>query len=511
MLPADAGRTRAHPESLKDAVARLAPWAVFLTATALLLRPILITSIAADDLLNPFSQIYHAGTGIDPILRHTIHDVSATGHFNYIGQAIGNLVVLVYTYLIGNFSIRYSLVYGLSRYLSYVITFLVAARALRDLGGLIGLRIGVWRSRFVVLLLFAAILQIHVPWSNDPVASYPLAGYVTAAIGIGFISLYMRVHETQKIAHAVWAGAVGVVAVLYYEFNTFAVLAVAPLIAVSLWQARSSRPLLVRRLAVSAICVVPAAITTLYFYFRNKAASADYTGTAMSLADPFFRTFRNGIFGAFPAASWGVANDWLPNPIRPTTQSVMVPLVGIAIILVAINRSERSSGEPARVPAGKLLLASSPFLVYWAGATFTQAATLKVQQEAVRLGQVYNYYAVGSTCFVVVSLLVFLWFRPRLSGWRFRAVGSRLLVAVVALLTVAQFVVNWNVMVQFNGATSGSSRLMIAFADAPPMDQRCAALDTWKTMGWPEYYWLDMELGLNAAYRIYKNEEFCKR
>lgn len=508
---ADSGKSESTPDSLKEALLRLIPWAEFLAAVAFLLRPILITNIAADDLLNPFSQIYHAGTALDPILRHTVHDVGATGHFNYIGQAVGNIVVLIYTYLIGNFSLRYSMVYGFSRYLSFVITFLVAARAIRDIGALIGLEFAVWRTRFLVLLLFAATLQIHVPWSNDPVASYPLAGYVTAAIGIAFISLYVRVFHTHRVTDAAWAGLVGVLAVQYYEFNTFAVLAVAPLIAVSLWQVRNSRADFTRRLLTAAICVVPAAITTLYFYFRNKAASADYTGTAMSLSGPFFRTFGNGMVGALPASSWRIANDWLPNPIRPTTQSMSSVLCGLAILLIAMKFSRRNPTRDGQTPAGGLLLVVSPFIIYWLGATFTQAATLKVQQEAVRLGQVYNYYAVGSTCFVVVSIIAVTWLRPHFTRARLQAHASKALIVTVSLLAVAQFVVNWNVMIQFNGATSGSSRLMIAFAEAPPMEKRCAALDTWKTMGWPEYYWLDMELGLNAAYRIYRNEEFCKR
>jgi hypothetical protein len=42
------------------------------------------------------------------------------------------------------------------------------------------------------------------------------------------------------------------------------------------------------------------------------------------------------------------------------------------------------------------------------------------------------------------------------------------------------------------------------------MEERCAALNSWKTMGWPEYYWLDMELGLNESYKIFHGEAFCE-
>jgi hypothetical protein len=155
----------------------------------------------------------------------------------------------------------------------------------------------------------------------------------------------------------------------------------------------------------------------------------------------------------------------------------------------------------------RVLVVCSPFVLYWAGATFTQASTLKVQMEAVRLGQVYNYYAVGATCFallLVIGLFLINWSRVH-------AVLQLGLFAFALLFGAYQYIVNWNVMVQFNGATSGGSQLLVAFAERPPMPERCNALNVWKSVGWPEYYWLDMELGLNQSYKIYHGEPFCEQ
>jgi hypothetical protein len=60
-------------------------------------------------------------------------------------------------------------------------------------------------------------------------------------------------------------------------------------------------------------------------------------------------------------------------------------------------------------------------------------------------------------------------------------------------------------------ALSGNRNLLVAFADKPPMVQRCAAFEAWKAMGWPEYYWLDMELGMNATYLKFHGQEFCRK
>jgi uncharacterized membrane protein YvlD (DUF360 family) len=153
-----------------------------------------------------------------------------------------------------------------------------------------------------------------------------------------------------------------------------------------------------------------------------------------------------------------------------------------------------------------VFIGCSPFVIYWLGATFTQTSTEKVQLEAVRIGQVYNFYAVGVVCLAIVSIILL-----SLVNWRGVPVLVRTgLFTVVLLFGAYQYVVNWNVMIQFNGVTSGSQNLLVAYAEMPPMEERCAALNSWKTMGWPEYYWLDMELGLNESYKIFHGEAFCE-
>jgi hypothetical protein len=141
------------------------------------------------------------------------------------------------------------------------------------------------------------------------------------------------------------------------------------------------------------------------------------------------------------------------------------------------------------------------------GATFTQTSTIKVQQEALRIGQVYNYYAVGAVCSAAIVAVLLM----RVDFSKLKFITKSSLIALLFTFGAFQFVVNWNVTTQFNGALSGNRNLLVAFADRPPMVERCQAFDAWKSMGWPEYYWLDMELGMNESYRIYHGEEFCKR
>lgn len=507
---ADLGRKVSDSDNQAvQSFARLWPWICYVLATGLLLRPILITTVSADDLINPFTQIYHAGTSIDSVMRRTWNSTSATGHFNYVGQSIGSVVVMIWTYLIGNFGIRFSAVYAATKFLVYLFCLVVGAAAIRSALSFMGINMSAWPARIWILIVTATFLQIHVPWSNDPVASYPLAGFLTAAIGVMFIVFVIALSNSESLVKAFVVGIFGVFAVLYYEYNSFAILSVAPILLYGFWQDRKSKTDLIKRVKLSLLFVGPAAITTAYFYLSHKAASANYNGTALSFQAPFAKTFVNGVASTFPASSWKIAHEWLTGPLSRPTQSWLPYVFGLVVLgSMYPLRSRWGSRQFIReVKWQGVFIGCSPFIIYWLGATLTQTATEKVQLEAVRIGQVYNFYAVGVTCLAIISIVLL-----SLVNWRNVPTLLRsVLLTMVLFFGAYQYIVNWNVMIQFNGATSGSRNLLVAYAEKPPMEQRCAALNTWKTMGWPEYYWLDMELGLNASYEIFHGELFCKQ
>ncbi len=504
----DHNASNSHNQAAQS-FARLWPWICYVLATALLLRPILITTVAADDLINPFSQIYHAGTSIDAVMRRTWSSTSVTGHFNYVGQSIGSVVVMIWTYLIGNFGIRFSTVYAATKFLVYLSCLVVSAAAIRSALSFIGINMSAWPARIWILIVTATFLQIHVPWSNDPVASYPLAGFLTTAIGVTYIVFVIALSNSNSLVRAFVVGIFGVFAVLYYEYNSFAILSVAPILLYGFWQDRNSKTVLIERMKKSLLFVGPAAVTTVYFYISHKAASANYSGTALSFKAPFAKTFVNGVASTFPASSWKIAHEWLTGPLSRPTQSWLPYFFGLVVLgSMCPLRSRWGSRQFTReVKWQGVFIGCSPFVIYWLGATFTQTSTEKVQLEAVRIGQVYNFYSVGVVCLAIVSIILL-----SLIEWRKVPVLFRSgLFTMVLLFGAYQYIINWNVMIQFNGVTSGSRNLLVAYAEKPPIDQRCTALNSWKTMGWPEYYWLDMELGLNKSYEIFHGELFCKQ
>jgi hypothetical protein len=498
-----------HRSAALVRLAQIGRWLVFLAATALLLRPVLLTAVVADDLINPFSQAYHAGTSIGSILDRTWHFVSITGHFNYVGQTIGSLTVLFWTYLISDLGIRYSSVYAITKFLIYLLCIIVGSRLLRETTKYAGIEIGKWHSRIWVLVGLAGTIQLHVPWSNDPVASYPLAGYLTTSIGLGFLFLAFVGITRSSYGWASLSGVFGSLAVLYYEFNSFAILASAPVIGVIVWRSRNSKSSILRNFLISFISVGPAAVTTVFFYLRNRAASANYTGTAVSFGGRFPTAFRNGLISALPGSSWPIARDWLGHDIQfvyPSVRNFLLGILCIAALLAFVRREIRIKRTRRNTDKVFLLAVVAGLLIYWFGATLAQTSTIKIQDESRRVGQVYNYYAVAGTCFVLVCVALLI-----LVPWERLA---RPLIAIIVAIAIGfsgyQYTVNWNVLAQFNAIMKPSRDLLAAYADRPSMAKRCAAFNQWKAMGWPEYYWLDMQLGLDKLYQRYQGEAFCK-
>jgi hypothetical protein len=328
-------------------------------------------------------------------------------------------------------------------------------------------------------------------------------------IGLLYIYLVFRIFEKSTYLRAFVTGIFGALAVLYYEFNLFAVLSVTVILAHWLWLHRGDKRALIRATTLSSLVILPGLATTAFFYLKNKSASANYTGTSVSFDTPFPKTFLQGIIGALPAGGWNMSFSWLPNPLSFSSSYIIQFVIGILLVsFTYFARPIRQAiHDKKNVTLFRVFVDISPLLIYWVGATLVQASTIKVQQEAIRIGQVYNFYAVGVVCLALIVAYI-----STLIDWRkIRQSLKILLLGVLLSFGAFQYVINWNITNQFNMALSGNRNLLVAFAEKPPMAQRCAAFEAWKAMGWPEYYWLDMELGMNANYLKFHGQEFCTK
>ncbi len=118
-------------------------------------------------------------------------DVFRNGHFNVIGQVFGAWVFTAWSYLI-SWGVRFSLIYAATKFVVIVGCAIAAGRLLRTLGAMVGWRPSPWRARVLATTVLLVTLQVHVPWGSDPVGSFPLFGYLPAAIGLLAMDVALR-------------------------------------------------------------------------------------------------------------------------------------------------------------------------------------------------------------------------------------------------------------------------------------------------------------------------------
>ena len=481
-------------------------WGFYIASLWLVFRPALLTHVVADDFINPFGQAHNAGFSISSIINYTVDNTWLAGHFNYSGQVIGSLATFVLTYLITDLSFHYVTVFAVLKFVVFVITVEVATNTLVRIIESFGRQCSRWNARLILMLTFGLMLQIHVPWSNDPVASYPLAGYGTLIVGLVYLSLGDRVHKTQFSAASVGTLTLfSLFAVTYYEANVLMVFSVGFLLFQSSLDntAGENRR---RKLTLSTFATAIPLMFTAFLYGVSQPQTANYTGTQVSPSFQMVEHTFKGLLSSLPTASWGLAREWLASPMN-YSWSVTRFLVLLCVLLAVIgilSRPRRTSEETVRrnVKRGWVLLAS--LLMYWGGTTLLQSSTVKVRDEALRVGQVYTYYAIGSVCVAILIAAGIILLQNNFR--RIALVSFALLICVGAI----QYVINTNVTMKFNERTAPVGNLLNVYADGRSAEDRCVALEWWKSMGWPEYYWVGTEVGMNATYKKYKGVAFCE-
>ncbi len=184
-------------------------WIAYLVGSWALLRPVLLTTVYADDFVNPFSQFPAASLDPAALLEYAWNGTRGAGHINVVGQAVGAFHAAFNVVVMSVFGLRYSTIYAATKLAVYVLTALAASAFLRQVAAAMGRTVSVWRARIMVSVALFGTLQIHIPWSNDPVASYPMSGFATAALGFGLLSLALRALQADRLKHAVLTGVAG--------------------------------------------------------------------------------------------------------------------------------------------------------------------------------------------------------------------------------------------------------------------------------------------------------------
>jgi hypothetical protein len=489
-------------------VATTLRWIAYLVTAWLLLRPALLITVALDDYINPFDLFDRYGPSLSGYLTTMLADVPKTGHFNYVGMAFGGVVYWLWAQLIGA-GVRYSLIYAITKFVVIVVAALVAARVLRRLLGIVGLPISTWGARAGVGLTLFATIQLHVPWSLDPVGSFPLSGYLAAAVGLLALDLGIAALAASTAPAFEWRrsiiGAFALcVAVLYYELNIVMVVALLPVVLV-MWGLSLNTPTPYLR-RTTLVLVVPVMVMTIVLQQHAASLNTGYTGTQMQAGGGSVRAVGVAILGSIPGAAWSTARDWLRQPITYIALSYAAIAATAVFIVLWTRRPTLWKREPTQVGGLAVVLAAAVPLAIWWGSAVVQGFTTKVSAEAVRVGYVYNYYAYGSLAIAMLAVLVVV----RLASTaRLRRI--RVVVALAAIaFTAFQVPLNDTLQRVYDERLAPSSAVLVAFSEEWPAEERCAAIDDWLVLPWwQQYYREAMVDGTNALYEHEHGEPFC--
>ncbi|MEO5900702.1 MAG: hypothetical protein ABIR68_11325 [Ilumatobacteraceae bacterium] len=491
----------------RQRLTNLGRWLGFLVLSWVVLRPALLITISLDDFINPFYVYDKYGSNPWHVASRATADVFRNGHFNVVGQVFGAAVFASWNYLI-SWGVRYSLIYATTKFIVIVGCALDGARLLRTLGLLLGRPLSVWRARVVVAAVLLPTLQIHVPWGLDPVGSFPLYGYLPAALGLLALDCAVRALQRVDIRSALVASAALCAAILYYEINVAVVVALVPVLVLLLvrtrrsWSSSSSlRPVIRQALLIG---VVPA-VMTLVLIVVAKRTNQGYTGTDVDVGGVSAGLLARTVGGSLPASAWGAAHDWLGGPFGLTAVTVVSSLIVVAAIVWAAWQPAPRSSSACRW--WEVLLVAAVPAVVWLAATLIQTVTSKVNVDTKQIGYVYTYYAYGSIGVVLAAIVI----GQALSGRRLWTRAKPLLVVAAVVFTVAQIAINDTVTRAFDTGFAVNSRLLIAASSPPPEPQRCQLLRDWVygTRILPDYYHQDMIDGLNATFRDHFDELFC--
>lgn len=497
----------------------------YLVISYLLVRPILLTDVIADDFEAPFYEIRKGATTLLKSLsfgwNNSFYGGDRTRTF---GTLVGSASNWFWFWASRTFGISILDMFAIIRFATFVACALAVA--------------GFWwlsartyfrPIRWSTALLFTSVamfgtLQLHGMWANDPVESYPLAGYASAAIGFGVLTLAVWTTARPSVRRYAVTTLAGLLAVSYYEFNFGAVLGGAVILVAAAWpQRRQLQRLLRYGAGVACFFLVPVAWLLLS---GAQNAGSNYSGRALQ-ASGAVHTLIVAIISSLPGAAWQLSASELgghPGISVVAALSTVAVVTATALWIRGSNRGDSAAqatdqphapvpdtSPPGLVlaPPHRLMLAAtaSAAAIYALFALALESATVKVEQEVGVIGYVYTSYAVSSAA-VGLAIAVAGWWL--VSGRSRSSTLLKVAVAVVALAFLSlQLSYNDRLSQTLNINIAENQTLDSAFAPGVPQVTRCEAIQNWTSWLWPDYYRAAVVEGAEAGYRAFFGAPMC--
>ena len=355
-----------------------------------------------------------------------------------------------------------------------------------------------------------ATIQLHALWSNDPVVSYPLAGWGTVAIGFAYLGLLPRfatMRGSRLIFGTLGAGLIAVAGLLHYEMMIAAVVCGAILFVPVFWRLSTPHRRWLRfATAYSGAVLLPLSVFLLVQLWRFTQPR-DYNGTSLGYAALVLPVLKNGILSTLPLAGNQLSREF-GGGFQFSASWFALTFLGLVLLMVIAARDGRalsklSTGSSATF-AISMVAATLIFLTISSVAIF--ATSNKYQVEIGQtLGHVYLNYAFGVICISASIALIAL--------VSISFIGVRALVPFSVLLALIFFVTYTGSEGQFRKLEEQRrwvSSLLEAVEEPSSNADRCKLLEPLYAPEVPDWYRNSVIDGMTRASFASTGKPFCE-
>jgi hypothetical protein len=476
-------------------------WSLYFLSTWCLLYPILVTPLVADDFLNPFSQYSNTKGGYWNSIVYGWDTAFNGASMRLSGNVVGAVLNNLWLDLAGNSIIGLSTFYAVQKYLVFILCGLSLSYFFGAILVSFGREISFLKRTFLCSFIFFATLQIHGLWSNDPVSSYPMSGFMVAAIGFGLLGWAANTSLNPSILRISTLAVSCILSVLYYEILVGVGLLSLPILFSSLSRKtfHKSGP----KIFLYSIPAITTLLTITISRLHSSGQSETYGGTTVTFGSKILKTFSFGVVSSLPASAWRVTSQFLGEGVELKLISVLtifiLVIVGLWELPTTADFSRVSTSR--RLPLFVVLIMS--LIGFWFFAVGLQSLTEKVQNETGKLGYVYSYYAIGAASVAVLIALGIVVVSQK--SFRLRVI----VFSGFLLFVTIQGSVTWRVSEQMSKSLVPNRTLLAVFSNFDVLPKRCDALRIWSAGNWPVYYEDAMIRGLQEASFGFHHELFC--
>jgi hypothetical protein len=480
----------------------------YMALSYVLLQPVLSTFVIADDFEGPFAVTRKAGPGLGGAISLGWHLSWLSGdRTRILGTLSGEIFNWAWLWICSTFGVAIETYYAVAKLL-VLIACAVAVAGFWWIAARNYFRPVRFRTALVLtsVALFGS-LQLHGLWSNDPVQSYPLAGYGSTAIGFLVLVAAIWAAERWSPRRLALATVAGLVAVSWYEMNLGAVLGGGIILLFAAWRHRSDRRLAASHLAGAAVFTLIPIVWIVAT--RYTSVSDTYSGRALQ-SNGAVHAFLISFIGSLPGAAWKL--EWETLGARPPLTVLAIASATVVMLAVAawLYRDTIRAPAESRALAGERSLGRAAIAAVACYALFAiglESATERINSGSLRIGDVYTFYAVGSAA-VALAVAVGVWVLAERSGRRWRWIQIPLVAGFGAFLAL-QGSFNAKLRDVTNADMVQNHRFDQAFAGGVPEATRCGALVYWASYPWPDYYRDDVVVGSDRDYRTYYQQPLC--